>query len=167
MISGKKLQKYRNDLGYTKEELAEKIGVPTRTIERWEDESTDIDPDSLINLSNVLNISINDLYLDKEEETKSKIYKIYQSFPYPILVVIIYLLIGFQFELWHPGWLLFLTIPLYYTVDCFFIKGAPKTKFVYPVFAALIYLFIGTVFNLWHPTWLIFLTIPVYYSIFN
>ena len=83
------------------------------------------------------------------------------------MVVIIYLLIGFQFELWHPGWLLFLTIPLYYTVDCFFIKGAPKTKFVYPVFAALIYLFIGTVFNLWHPTWLIFLTIPVYYSIFN
>ncbi len=36
------------------------------------------------------------------------------TFPYPVLVVIVYLCLGFLFGLWHPGWLLFLTIPLYY-----------------------------------------------------
>ena len=25
-----------------------------------------------------------------------------------------YLISGFMFDLWHPGWLTFLTIPLYY-----------------------------------------------------
>lgn len=35
-------------------------------------------------------------------------------FPYPILCALLYLIIGFGFGLWHPGWLLFLTIPLYY-----------------------------------------------------
>ncbi|MDR1016839.1 MAG: helix-turn-helix domain-containing protein [Coriobacteriales bacterium] len=36
------------------------------------------------------------------------------AFPYPLLVVIVYLVIGFAFGWWHPGWLLFLTVPLYY-----------------------------------------------------
>lgn len=35
---------------------------------------------------------------------------------YPILCVLIYLLCGFVFGSWHPTWLIFLTIPLFYTV---------------------------------------------------
>lgn len=38
------------------------------------------------------------------------------AFPYPVLVVIIYLAIGFLFGWWHPGWVLFLTIPFYYWI---------------------------------------------------
>lgn len=38
-------------------------------------------------------------------------------FPYPVLLTIIYLAIGFGLNLWHPGWIIFLTVPLYY---CFF-----------------------------------------------
>ena len=30
----------------------------------------------------------------------------------PILVTLIYLVLGFFFNLWHPGWLVFLAIPL-------------------------------------------------------
>jgi transcriptional regulator with XRE-family HTH domain len=37
-------------------------------------------------------------------------------FPFPLLVTIAYLLLGFFFDLWHPGWLLFLTIPLWYWI---------------------------------------------------
>ena len=33
---------------------------------------------------------------------------------YPLLVVFAYLVTGFLLDNWHPGWLLFLTIPLYY-----------------------------------------------------
>ena len=35
-------------------------------------------------------------------------------FPYPVLVTVIYLALGFLGNWWHPGWLVFLTIPLYY-----------------------------------------------------
>lgn len=38
------------------------------------------------------------------------------TFPYPVAVVVIYLFIGFFFGLWHPGWILFLTIPFYYWI---------------------------------------------------
>ena len=38
------------------------------------------------------------------------------SFPYPIVCVIVFLFMGFFIDLWHPGWVIFLTIPLYYWV---------------------------------------------------
>ena len=42
---------------------------------------------------------------------------------FPVLCALIYLLLGFLGDLWHPGWLIFLTVPIYYTfVGC--IHGA-------------------------------------------
>ena len=38
------------------------------------------------------------------------------TFPYPVLCVIIFLAIGFIFGWWHPGWVIFLTIPIYYWI---------------------------------------------------
>lgn len=39
-----------------------------------------------------------------------------KSFPYPVLVAIIYLVGGLVFGIWHPTWLIFLTIPFYYWI---------------------------------------------------
>lgn len=36
------------------------------------------------------------------------------TFPYPLLVAVLFLLGGFLFGAWNPGWVLFLTIPFYY-----------------------------------------------------
>mgnify|MGYP007117143768 FL=1 len=38
------------------------------------------------------------------------------TFPYPILCVIVFLLAGFFLSAWHPAWVVFLTIPLYYWI---------------------------------------------------
>ena len=38
------------------------------------------------------------------------------SFPYPLLCAVIFLLAGFCFGWWHPGWVIFLTIPFYYWI---------------------------------------------------
>lgn len=85
------------------------------------------------------------------------------AFPYYILVLLMYLSIGFAFDKWHPTWLLFLTIPMYYTVIAT-IKSRNWYVFPYYLFAVLAYLIIGFTFkDAWHPTWLIILTIPVYY----
>lgn len=36
---------------------------------------------------------------------------------YPILVTIVYLILGFTVDYWHPGWILYLTIPLFYILQ--------------------------------------------------
>lgn len=93
-------------------------------------------------------------------------YKALYAFPYPLFVALMYVITGSLFNWWHPMWLMFLTIPLYYTTIT-----ACQTKnlntFCYPVLATLIYLISGFTFNLWHPGWLIFLTIPFYYTTIN
>ncbi len=37
-------------------------------------------------------------------------------FPYPVLCALLYLILGFAFGLWHPCWIVFLTIPFYYWI---------------------------------------------------
>ncbi len=101
-----------------------------------------------------------------KSNVKSKIHYYLQHFPYPVLTVIAYLLFG-CFDIvggWSAGWLVFLTIPLYYTlISAIFNRNA--SNFAYPVFALLIYLFTGLEFGIWHPTWILFLTVPVFYFI--
>lgn len=94
----------------------------------------------------------------------SPTHRFFKHFPYSILTVIAYMLFGCLQICggWGLGWLIFLTIPLYYTlVSAIAHKNA--SEFAYPVLAVLVYLYIGMVNGLWHPGWLIFLTIPVYY----
>ena len=39
-----------------------------------------------------------------------------RAFPYTLLVAIAFLCMGCIWGLWHPGWILFLTIPIYYAM---------------------------------------------------
>lgn len=83
------------------------------------------------------------------------------AFPYPCLVVLLYLLMGFSLKLWHPGWIIFLTIPIYYLPK----KERSFMKLMAnPVMVTIIYLILGCCLNLWHPGWLIFLAIPLFQS---
>ena len=88
----------------------------------------------------------------KEEEEKRR----KSDAMFPILIVMLYLVLGFGFRLWHPGWLVFLTVPLHYM--------KPKTRLEQlcnPVMVLLLYLVLGFFFHLWHPGWLIFFAIPL------
>ena len=91
-------------------------------------------------------------------------YNFFSAFPYPILVVFLHLWFGFANICggWAYGWLIYLTIPLYYS----FISALANHNahhFAYPVLVVLIYLIGGFKYVLWHPLWLIFFTIPIYY----
>ena len=72
----------------------------------------------------------------------------------------------------HPGWTVFLLIPLYYTFMSAVRKKNPMI-FCYPVLCAFVYFSIGgicdQIFRPWSDNWyglmwLIFLTIPLYYT---
>jgi hypothetical protein len=73
---------------------------------------------------------------------------------YPIIVTAVFVLLGMGFGIWHPAWILFMTIPVFYAglTNCF------------PVLVTGIYLLVGFSSGVWHPTWLVFLTIPVFYT---
>lgn len=81
-----------------------------------------------------------------------------RHFPYPVVVAVAYLVLGFCFHLWHPGWIIFLTIPLFYLPDH---QRTPLRLLGNPVMVTIIYLLLGTQCNWWHPGWLVFFLIPL------
>lgn len=78
-------------------------------------------------------------------------------------ICILYLVIGLFFHAWHPGWILFLLVPLWYS----FVGSVRKRNaniFAYPILVTLLYMCAGFFFNAWHPGWVLYLSIPIYYS---
>lgn len=49
------------------------------------------------------------------------------AFAYPVLVTAVYLTVGMFEKIWHPTWIMFLTIPVYYIIADF-IKPNKKTE---------------------------------------
>ena len=98
--------------------------------------------------------------------SNSKSHYIFKHFPYPILAVVLYLVFGFTDICggWAFGWLIFLTIPLYYTLISA-ICNRNASHFAYPVLVTAVYLYFGFFESVWHPMWLLFLSIPFYYFI--
>ena len=77
----------------------------------------------------------------------------------PFIALIAFMLLGFLGGLWHPGWLVFLFIPIAGILG----NVNRKEKFVAlsPFIALITFIFLGVAYNLWHPAWLIFLIIPI------
>ena len=101
-----------------------------------------------------------------EKENEHKRGSLWLKLPYPIVTVIAYILFGTLNVMggWSYGWIIFLTIPLYYTLVKAILMRKVKV-FCYPVLVAMVYLIIGFAFNWWHPGWVLFLTIPLFYWI--
>lgn len=93
-------------------------------------------------------------------------HKRWNAFPWPVVCAVVYLLMGFLnvFGGWSLGWMIFLTIPLYYSLGDAIAKRNAN-HFAYPVLTVLLYLLLGFLEKLWHPGWIVFITIPLYYWI--
>ncbi len=89
--------------------------------------------------------------------------KVWLSFPFPLIIIVGYLLWGIFANGWGVGLFLFFLIPIYYIIG-----GALRTKKLMPLFCGL-YPILATAWfcsmafiqNAPHPAWAIFLTIPV------
>jgi transcriptional regulator with XRE-family HTH domain len=172
--------------GLSPEELAGRLGVERDAVLKWESGEDSPNPDQLAALADLYQVPPEELKTsepdegdadapepgDEDEARDSGIWRFQKpdgrldlvKFPYPVAVTMVYLLIGFLFNLWHPGWLLFMTIPVYYTAI------SPKGGFdlnrvPYPLLVSILYLVAGFAVNFWHPGWLVFLTIPLYYTL--
>ncbi|MCM1048580.1 MAG: helix-turn-helix transcriptional regulator [Clostridiales bacterium] len=88
----------------------------------------------------------------------------HSHFPMGWIIIILYFVIGIFWSAWHPGWLLFLLIPIWDSiVEVIYHKNL--RCFAYPVFAALVFLCLGIFGSMWNPGWVFFLTIPLFYAI--
>lgn len=99
---------------------------------------------------------------DWDQQYKKQMpYKFWYAFPYPVIAVILFFIFGVCGG-WAWSWLMFLTIPIYYTTITAIQKANPHI-FCYPVLAAIVFFILGFWGGLWHPGWIVFLTIPFYY----
>lgn len=115
--------------------------------------------------NNEVHIDKNGIFINGEEMRKHLfVYeKESMEFPLGILAIVIYIVIGIFFELWHPGWILFFLVPIISSMINA-VRRKNANLFAYPVFVLFIFLYLGFVQFLWHPAWVLFLTIPLYYS---
>lgn len=175
-----RLVEMRRTHGYSQEDLAAKLGVTRQAVSKWECCESSPDTDNLIALSELYGVTLDELlhgaptppetapsaacdidpanplphgsFYDHLEKMR------HDRFPYPVVVSFLYLVLGFAFHLWHPGWLIFLTIPLYYLPAS---QRSPMKLLGNPAMVTLIYLLLGFYCHLWHPGWLIFFAIPI------
>lgn len=100
------------------------------------------------------------------EENKRVKNNIWRKLPYPIITVAAYILFGVFNVMggWAWGWIVFLTIPLYYTLVEAILRRKPYI-FCYPVLCLMVFLILGATMGIWHPAWVVFLTAPIFYWI--
>jgi len=80
--------------------------------------------------------------------------------PVGLLAGIAYVFMGVLWNLWHPGWMIFLAVPVVYgVIEMFFAKGARNKLETFPIWwlAFLVFFYLGFWWGLFHPGWLVFL----------
>lgn len=133
--------------------------------DNWDDDNCDDDDDDEC-YETVLSAEGNTAKGNTVHIKVKKPTKLWLEVPYPIICTIAYLICGFgnYFGGWGLAWVIYVTIPVYYS----FVEAIYKRsfcEFAYPVFVAFVYLVLGMYYGNWHPSCLIFVTIPVYYPI--
>ena len=85
------------------------------------------------------------------------------KFPYPLVIIVVYLLLGILNGAWGMGLFLFLTIPVYYMVGHAIGRRriAPLVEGAYPIAVTAWFCYMAFVLNQPHPAWVAFLTIPL------
>lgn len=94
------------------------------------------------------------LKLKKEKSVRNKIIALT-----PFISLIVFFVMGFYYDLWHPGWMVFLMIPI--TSIALHTRLKDGIVALSPFISIIAYLILGWGFGLWHPGWLVFLLIPM------
>lgn len=80
-----------------------------------------------------------------------------------LLAVVAFLMIGFTFHAWHPGWLVFFAIPIASLLTDIAIKrnAVSAVSNAVSLLASAAFLYLGFQYGKWHPGWLVFFAIPI------
>ena len=127
---GNYLYSLRKSKGMTQQELADKLGVTNKAVSKWETGEAFPETSQLVPLSDIFGVTVDDLLRgnaeplrqtkqttespnEEQEFIHSEKKKKFRSFGRMINTImmlsftVIYLLLGFVWELWHPSWVIF------------------------------------------------------------
>nr|HPJ24428.1 hypothetical protein [Bacillota bacterium] len=80
----------------------------------------------------------------------------------PFVALIVFLLLGFWQNMWHPAWLVFFVVPILAITSSFkTMRFVSYLTAIMPFVATITFVLVGTYAGLWNPIWLVFLTIPM------
>ena len=87
----------------------------------------------------------------------------WRSFPFPLVVLVAYLLLGLFTNAWIPGLMLVFAVPAYYVIGNAWEKRRLSRLIggLYPIGAIAWFCWMAFALNQAHPAWVAFLTIPV------
>lgn len=139
MDISKRLKDIRTEKGYEITDLADKLSREISEIEAWEDGSKSPSATDLLGLSDVYGMTLDEMiYKDakapeynmdkgsfgaanvKKSAGKSGVKNAFTQkewltlLVFPIMCVAVFLILGIFMNLWHPGWIVLVAIPVYY-----------------------------------------------------
>lgn len=155
-----KLVELRKTNNLSQEALAEKLGISRQTVSEWEQAQITPDAGQLAALARLYQISEDDLLRGSGEGENDSFFKQLDPLLW-LAAVVAYVVLGCLYHLWHPGWLIFLAVPVLSSA-ILAVRKKRADCFSYPALVLLVFLYVGCVKMVWHPTWLLFLTIPLY-----
>ena len=88
------------------------------------------------------------------------------KFPFPVVVAAAFVFLGLTTRLWHPLWMMFLLIPIYYMYACSLRARTRRGRLaVLPVApgAVLLFLALGFFLHMWKTAWILFVLVFLYY----
>lgn len=196
LMTANRLQQLRKANGYSQDVLAEKLGISRQAVSKWERAESSPSVDNLIDLARLYGITVDEMLntdgdrvvIKTQNNTKKDIkgklksliskandFGIYPElarslakFPFFLVVTVLYVVLCFVTKLWHPLWIMFLALPIYYqfALAC---KGGNKKVFMLllpiPEIIVTVFLILGFAFGIWKYAWILFLILPIYYWI--
>lgn len=196
LMTANRLQQLRKANGYSQDVLAEKLGISRQAVSKWERAESSPSVDNLLDLARLYGITVDEMLntdgdrvvIKTQNNTKKDIkgklksliskandFGIYPElarslakFPFFLVVTILYVVLCFVTKLWHPLWIMFLALPIYYqfALAC---KGGNKKVFMLllpiPEIIVTVFLILGFAFGIWKYAWILFLLLPIYYWI--
>lgn len=107
---------------------------------------------------------------DVKKEKKKSLYpslgKTLFKFPFALIIAALYVVLNLFTHNWHPSWIMFILIPIYYHfAGACFTKSHKGFLFAQPVpeIVILLYLILGFISGLWGAGAIILIIIPLYY----
>jgi len=79
----------------------------------------------------------------------------------PFVSLILFFALGFGWNLWHPGWMVFLLIPVVAILANVRQNAIQLLTALSPFIATTSFLLLGFYYNMWNPGWLVFWIIPI------
>ena len=171
MSLGERIKTQREKKSISQERLAKQMNVTPDEISDWETGESLPDVENAVRLSDIFNISLDYLLKntpaapqkewwempftrdDTESESASDADWRAEYIAYP-LAMVAYLIMGFAWGMWHPGWLVFTAAWAINDIGSFIRSDRQQAEFY--GLASMVFFVMGFFFDLWHFSWLVY-----------